>query len=88
MAYIYKITNILNNKIYIGQTIRQPSLRWNEHKSESLCSTSKHGRLYHLHCAIRKYGVDSFIFEVIDLIALLLVQHVVQIQKPIDHPSR
>lgn len=66
MAYIYKITNILNNKIYIGQTIRQPSLRWNEHKSESLCPTSKHGRLYHLHCAIRKYGVDSFIFEVID----------------------
>lgn len=66
MAYIYKITNILNNKVYIGQTIRNPSLRWNEHKSESLCPTSKHGYFYHLHCAIRKYGIESFVFEIID----------------------
>lgn len=66
MAYIYKITNIVNGKVYIGQTIRKPSLRWNEHKSESLCPTARHGYFYHLHCAIRKYGIESFVFEIID----------------------
>lgn len=66
MASIYKITNQINGKIYIGQTIRNPKLRWNEHKSKSLCPTSKHGHNYHLHCAIRKYGVENFTFEVID----------------------
>jgi len=29
MAYIYKITNLINNKIYIGQTIRSVNVRWN-----------------------------------------------------------
>ena len=29
MAYIYKITNLINNKIYIGQTIRSINIRWN-----------------------------------------------------------
>ncbi|MBO6272967.1 GIY-YIG nuclease family protein [bacterium] len=29
MAYIYKITNLINNKIYIGQTIRSINVRWN-----------------------------------------------------------
>lgn len=32
MGYIYKITNILNQKSYIGKTIRDPEIRWNEHK--------------------------------------------------------
>ena len=29
MAYIYKITNLINSKIYIGQTIRSINVRWN-----------------------------------------------------------
>jgi predicted GIY-YIG superfamily endonuclease len=33
MAIIYKITNLVNNKIYIGETIRSLNKRWNEHKS-------------------------------------------------------
>lgn len=31
MGAIYKITNNINQKIYIGKTIRQPLTRWHEH---------------------------------------------------------
>lgn len=29
---IYKITNSINNKVYIGQTIRSLHERWSQHK--------------------------------------------------------
>ena len=33
MGYIYKITNLKNNKKYIGQTIKErPADRYNQHK--------------------------------------------------------
>lgn len=66
MAFIYKITNNYNNKVYIGQTIREPSLRWNEHKSEAFSSSKRHGYHYHLHSAMRKYGLEYFSFNIID----------------------
>ena len=31
MAYIYKIVNSVNDKVYIGQTIKKPKLRLTEH---------------------------------------------------------
>ena len=58
MAIIYKITNLINGKIYIGETTRSFNRRWNEHKSQSF--NKGHGYYYHLHCAIRKYGLDNF----------------------------
>lgn len=64
MAIIYKITNLINNKIYIGETIRGLNKRWQEHKYETL--TPGHGYNYHLHCAMRKYGIDNFTIEIID----------------------
>jgi group I intron endonuclease len=51
---VYKITNKVNGKIYIGQTIRQLKVRWNEHKSRSDKDNNKLSR------AIRKYGLDNF----------------------------
>ncbi len=54
---IYKITNLINKKIYIGQTKQSARLRWNVHKT---CGLSAIG------CAIKKYGVDNFIFEIVD----------------------
>lgn len=57
MHFIYKISNNLNHKIYIGQTI-DPSRRWAEHKS---CRT--HGMV--ITRAIIKYGADNFNFDVI-----------------------
>lgn len=55
IGVIYKITNLKNGKIYIGQTKKSCLRRWNEHVNASrFFSTSR------LHKAIAKYGRDSF----------------------------
>lgn len=56
---IYKITNKLDNKIYIGQTTRLLRVRWNEH-----CGKSENCK--RLNRAINKYGKDNFTIEQID----------------------
>lgn len=58
---IYRITNLLNNKIYIGQT-KDPKTRWSRHKSDARLDKKYN---WHLYDAMRKYGVDNFVFEVI-----------------------
>lgn len=65
MGFIYKITNRINDKIYIGQTSENVEHRWKEHQ---YASTHKSYRDYnsHLHRAIRKYGRDNFIVEIIE----------------------
>ena len=61
--WIYKITNIQNNKVYIGQTIRPMKDRLNRHINDAL-----HNILdTHFARAIRKYGKESFIIEEIDV---------------------
>lgn len=60
MFFIYKITNITNDKIYIGQT-NNPNLRWSQHKSNA---KYKRGNQV-ITRAITKYGVNSFKFEII-----------------------
>lgn len=62
MGQIYKITNIINNKIYIGQTTRTAEIRWKEHKKN--IQALKH-RLP-LYKAMDKYGIDSFVIEVLE----------------------
>lgn len=67
--YLYKITNKVNGKVYIGQTIN-PKARWLRHKSDARSNKSvKYA--HHLYCAIRKYGVENFVFEVITKITSL-----------------
>lgn len=56
---IYKITNKLTGKVYIGQTIREPKIRFYEHMNDK---TS----MDYFHQAVRKYGSDNFTMEVID----------------------
>lgn len=58
--FIYKITNTINGKIYIGQTI-QPDKRWTQHKTNAATNSPKMIISY----AIKKYGSDVFEFEVI-----------------------
>lgn len=60
MWSIYKITNKINGKSYIGQTSQKVEDRWNEHKRGK---TSKNSPLKR---AIEKYGWDNFTKEVID----------------------
>ena len=57
---IYKVTNILNGKIYIGQTIRGLEVRGQCHISES-----KNGNTY-FNRALRKYCPENFEWEVIE----------------------
>lgn len=61
MHYLYRITNTLNNKIYIGQTV-DDKRRWGAHKSYAK-NSEKTGQ--YIHRAMAKYGTDNFIFEVI-----------------------
>lgn len=61
---IYKITNKINNKIYIGQSI-DIKRRWSEHKSRA---NEKDTNCYNkpLYRSIRKYGIENFNFEIIE----------------------
>ena len=60
MIGIYKIQNLINGKIYIGQSIHIKA-RFNAHKSEA-----RNGNTRPLYNAIRKYGVENFSFEIIE----------------------
>ena len=59
MGYIYKITNTVNGKSYIGQTINKPEYRINNHfnLNDKGCVA--------IHNAIRKYGRDAFTLEIL-----------------------
>ena len=59
---IYKITNKINNKLYIGLTTMSLKDRWSCHKSESRANNSTI-----LYKSMRKYGEDNFIIEQIDI---------------------
>ncbi len=56
---IYKITNMINGKIYIGQTKQKPERRWGQHKKEKRGNSA-------IYNAIKKYRKENFVFEVID----------------------
>lgn len=62
MYYIYKITNIQNNKVYVGKTINSIEDRLQRHFNDALSLRLD----THLARAIRKYGKDKFIIESID----------------------
>lgn len=64
MYYIYKFTNKLNKKTYIGQT-NNVEKRKRGHKSESFNSKAT-GYFLPFHCAIRKYGWENFDFEILE----------------------
>ena len=58
MIGIYKITNKINGKFYIGQSVNIKR-RFMEHKTP-------HGRMTSIKLAIQKYGKENFLFEVIE----------------------
>lgn len=57
MAFIYKITNMLNGKAYIGKTYKSVAQRFKEHIREARKSKCANRPLYR---AINKYGVHNF----------------------------
>lgn len=59
MGYVYKITNTINNKVYIGISIHEPEKsRIRDH----LCGRGN--RL--VAQAIKKYGKDAFTYEILE----------------------
>ena len=64
MIGIYKITNQVNGKVYIGQSINIKQ-RWKNHKKDAFWEK---GEDYHypLYKAMRKYGLANFSFEVLE----------------------
>ena len=58
MSYIYKITNIINGKSYIGQTSRTIEDRWKEHLHNN--------HDIPLVRAFKKYGIENFKIECLE----------------------
>lgn len=63
MGYIYKITNDINGKSYIGKTIKSVSERFVEHLHESGRS---HRNARPLYSAMKKYGKEHFHVQTIE----------------------
>lgn len=65
LGYIYKITNTVNGKVYIGKTEQEPKSRWSDHYKNSLHPEKNP---YPLYLAMNKYKRENFIFEVIETV--------------------
>lgn len=63
MSKIYKITNDINNKVYIGKTEGSLARRFAEHCKDSQKREEEQRPLY---SAMRKYGVEHFSIELIE----------------------
>lgn len=60
---IYKATNKINGKFYIGMTTQSLNDRKSQHK---YCSNKNNKRKTYFNKAIKKYGFDNFEWEIID----------------------
>ena len=75
--YIYKLTNTVNGKGYIGFTSKEPEERWKAHLENLKKAAKKHLYLYN---AINKYGWDKFTKEV--LYCSTDLEHTLKIMEP------
>ena len=57
MSYIYKITNLIDGKVYIGLTTRTVEMRWKEHCRHDSLEVDK---------AIQEYGKYNFTIETLE----------------------
>lgn len=60
MGYIYIIRNIINDKVYIGQTKKSIEHRWSDHYKSYKIND------YLLYRAMRKHGIENFYVEEIE----------------------
>ena len=63
MAFIYKITNLINGKSYIGKTCFSIEKRFKEHQKDAFRDRNEKRPLY---SAMRKYGIENFTVEQIE----------------------
>lgn len=62
MGFIYKITNNINGKAYIGLTTQTIPIRWAKHKNNANFID------YPLYRAMRKYGIENFDIKEIECV--------------------
>ena len=63
-GYIYKVTNKVNGKVYIGQTIQTIKNRWYEHcRTKNISKAEKNMKIKR---AILKYGKENFTVETLE----------------------
>lgn len=62
---IYKITNKVNNKVYIGQTVQTLKERFQKHCQNANNNDKTHKNMAIVK-AIKKYGKENFIIELIE----------------------
>lgn len=63
MAYIYQITNDINDKVYVGKTEGSLEQRFREHCKDSQAERCENRPLYR---AMRKYGIEHFSISLIE----------------------
>ena len=68
MIGIYKYTNLINGKGYIGQSSNIEK-RDKDHRSRAFCESSIEYNSY-IHKAFRKYGLNNFSFEILQICKL------------------
>lgn len=61
---VYKITNLINNKCYIGST-NNYLRRMREHRTYATCSPDRIGYEHPLYRSFRKHGLSQFKFEIL-----------------------
>lgn len=61
--FIYCIKNTKNNKIYIGQTVKDINIRFAEHIDDALANSN-----CILHRAMKKYGIENFYVELVETV--------------------
>ena len=63
---IYKITNLINNKLYVGSAVNIKN-RFKTHKR--LLKNNKHFN-NHLQSSYNKYGIDNFSYDIIEITSI------------------